>query len=931
MPRRMTAFAALLLGLSLAAQAPAPRQTAPTPTVAARQLPFDRGAAAVWQSLLKLHTRASILLVVAHPDDEDGPMLTYESRGQGVRADLLTLNRGEGGQNLMSDDFYDALGLVRTQELLAADRYYGAQQFFTRVVDFGFSKTEAETLEKWGHERVLGDAVRVVRMTRPLVVASVFVGGPSDGHGNHAAAGEIAQEVYTAAADPTRFPEQIRAGLRPWQPRKVYARVPVYAFTPRGIYDSASQVYTPNRIFDYVHHTWIEGQPSVTLRLEDGGYDPVLGATYTQVARQGLAQQRSQLNGLALPDAGPSGTPYHLYASRVKTGAEEKTFFDGLDTSLVGIADLAPGEDTTGLRASLGKLNALVEDAMRQFRAADPAAIAPLLAQGLAQTHAMLATVENGSLSKAAKDDIAHELRIKQTQFNNAVVQALGLQLSARLAPADGARGGRGGPGATPTAVIPGQTFTVDGSLDNPSADTVTLDSISLATPAGENWRASAPALSGALNGNQPHAYRIEVTAPAAAAVTRPYYSRPNTEQPYYDLTAPQYLNLPEMPYPLAVWAHLHYQGVALSFGQVVQTVARINGGVSENPLVVAPAISVTLSPRNGIMPLPAASFPLTVTVHSNVPGPAAGSLRLRLPAGWTSQPAVASFSLQHGGQNGGEDQPIRFTVQPGAVTDEAYTITASAAYGGRTYEEGYHTAGYSGLRPYNLYFPATFRTRGVAVKVAPKLNVAYVTGTGDSVPQALQNLGIHVHLLGAADLASGNLSAYSAIVLGIRAYSARADLRAYNARLLQYVNQGGVLIVQYQSSDFDHNFGPYPYRLGGNGATVVDETSAVQLLAPQNPVLSWPNRITAADFSGWVEERGHGFLASWDPRYTALVEMHDPDQKPQEGGLLYASYGKGVYVYEGLALYRQLAEGVPGAFRIFANLLSLPQRPTLN
>ncbi|MGH9519029.1 MAG: PIG-L family deacetylase, partial [Terriglobales bacterium] len=855
----MTIWAALLLCLSLAAQAPAPRQTAPAPTVSARQLPLDRGAAAVWQSLLKLHTRASLLLVVAHPDDEDGPMLTYESRGQGVRADLLTLNRGEGGQNLMSDDFYDALGLVRTQELLASDRYYGVQQFFTRVVDFGFSKTEAETLQKWGHERVLADAVRVVRMTRPLVVASVFVGGPSDGHGNHAAAGEIAQEVYDAAGDPNKFPEQIRAGLHPWKPRKVYARVPVYAFSPRGIYDSASQVFTPNHIFDYVHQTWIEGQPSVTLRIEDGGYDPVLGATYTQIAREGLAQQRSQLGGLALPDAGPSGTPYHLYASRVKTAAKEKTFFDGVDIALPGIADLAPGEDTQALRHGLQQLNSVVDEAMRQFRAADPAAIAPLLAQGLAQTNVLLAAVESGSLSPAAKYDIAHELRIKQSQFNNAIVQALGLQLSARLLPADGSRGGRGGPGATPTAIIPGQHFNVDGSLDNPSAQSITLDSITVATPAGETWQSSPPQAAGTtLHGNQPHSYRIAVTAPTNAGSTRPYYSRLDTEQPYYDLIRPQFLNLPEMPYPLAIWARMRYQGVAIALGQVVQSVAKVNGGVAENPLVVSPAISVTLSPRNGIIPLPAAAFPLTVTIHSNVPGAAAGTVVLRLPAGWSSQPATAPFDLQHGG----EDQPIRFTVRPGEVSAQIYTITASASYNGRTYEEGYHTAGYAGLRPYNLYFPATYRTRGVSVKVARNLNVGYVPGTGDSVPQALQNLGIHVHLLSGADLASGNLGAYSVLVLGIRAYSARPDLRSYNARLLQYVHNGGVLIVQYQSSDFDHDFGPYPYHLGGNGATVVDEGSAVRLLAPRNPVLSWPNQITGADFADWVEERGHGFMA---------------------------------------------------------------------
>ncbi|HVB39742.1 MAG TPA: PIG-L family deacetylase, partial [Terriglobales bacterium] len=262
-------LSALVLPLLMWAQAPPPRAVSLRASTVAQQLPLDQGAQAVWQSLQKLHTRASLIMFTAHPDDEDSGLLVYESRGQGARVALLTLNRGEGGQNLKTGDFYDALGLIRTQELLAADRYYGVQQYFTRVIDFGFSKTEQETLAQWGHQRVLADAVRVVRMTRPLVVTSVFVGGPSDGHGNHAAAGELAQEVYNDAGNPNMFPEQIKAGLLPWTPLKVYARVPVNAFTPRGIYDSASQVYTPNRIYDYVHQTWIQGQPSITVRVPE--------------------------------------------------------------------------------------------------------------------------------------------------------------------------------------------------------------------------------------------------------------------------------------------------------------------------------------------------------------------------------------------------------------------------------------------------------------------------------------------------------------------------------------------------------------------------------------------------------------------------------------------------------------------------------------
>lgn len=924
----LAAVAALAPVLPLAAQAPPPRAVAAVPSVSARQLEMDRGAAAVWQSLKKLHTRASLLMVTAHPDDENGGILTYESRGQGVRAALLTMNRGEGGENLMSNDFYDALGLVRTQELLASGRYYGATQYFTSVVDFGFSKTKTETLEKWGHDRVLGDAVRVVRMVRPLVITSTFVGGPSDGHGNHATAGEVAQEVFNAAGDPKKFPEQIRAGLRPWNPLKMYARVPVGAFTPRGIYDSASQVYAPDRVYDYVNQKWIEGQPSVDLRVSDGDYDPVLAASYIQIARQGLTEQRTQLAGIGVPDLAPSFTPYHRYGSRVQNSTPERTFFDGVDISLTGIADLAPHQDTTALRAGLTQINALVEQAMREFRADAPEKIAPLLAQGLAETNDLIAQVKAGGLSDEAKYDIGHELEVKQVQFNNAIAQALGLEFTARVAGAG--RGGRGGPAVSFQVAIPGQQFQVQTHLANPSAEAVTLDSVALANPPGyAAWSFSGgDAAPETLASGQAAQSRFDVTVPAGAPYTRPYYSRPNTEQPYYDIDDARYLTLPTVPDPLAAWAHLHYRGVPLQIGQVVQTVQRPdNSGIVEYPLAVAPAISVAIAPSAGIIPLPASALTLTVTIHSNVKGPAAGTVRLRLPQGWTATPSTADFSMQHDG----EDQPVTFAIQPAAVTTSAYTIAAIASYNGREYEEGYHTAGYTGVRPYNLYAPAIYRTRGVAVTVAPRLNIAYVTGTGDTVPQALENLGVHVHFLSDGDLAGADLHGYDAIVLGIRTYAARPALRNNNGRLLDYVRNGGVLIVQYQTSEFDHDFGPYPYRLGGNGATVVDETSAVQILQPNNPVLHWPNPITSADFTGWVEERGHGFMASWDSHYTPLLEMHDPDQTPQQGGLLYAPYGKGVYVYEGIALYRQLAEGVPGAYRLFANLLSLPTVRSLN
>ncbi len=283
--------------------------------------------------LRQLQTRASLILFTAHPDDEDGGMLAYESRGQGARTSLLTLNRGEGGQNVMSMDLYDALGLVRTQELLLAGRYIGVEQYFTSVIDYGFSKTREEALEKWGHDRVLADAVRVIRTVRPLVITSVFVGAASDGHGNHQVAGQMAQEAYLAAGDPTKFPEQIREGLRPWSPLKVYGRAANPQITAEGMFDSAIDKFVPVRFFDYVNQKMSDQKPSVTIQVASGTPAPAAGLTYSQIAREGLGFQKTQNGGGTLPQPSPVNSSYHRYGARVPAKDQETSFFDGIDVS----------------------------------------------------------------------------------------------------------------------------------------------------------------------------------------------------------------------------------------------------------------------------------------------------------------------------------------------------------------------------------------------------------------------------------------------------------------------------------------------------------------------------------------------------------------------------------------------------------------------
>jgi LmbE family N-acetylglucosaminyl deacetylase len=902
----------------------------------AEPIEINRGSAALYQDLQKLKTRASIILVVAHPDDEDGPLLAYESRIVGADTTLLTLNRGEGGQNLMSNDLWDRLGEVRTQEVLAEGQYDGVHQYFTRVADYGFSKTLEEAMKQWGHDRVLYDVVRVVRMTRPLVVTSVFVGGVSDGHGHHQTAGEMAQEVYNAAADPKMFPDQIAAGLLPWAPLKVYARAPFARTTPQGIFDYATNRYSPVRFRDYVHNTFIEGLPPATVGIPAGQYDPLLGSSPSEIARVGLGFQKSQNGGTGTGVPRAYTSQYHLYATRVSATVptHEESLFEGIDTSLPGIASYAPADMQGPWRERLKAIDATVQQASSSFDPTNPAKSAPALAQGLTQTVSLIADVHSSALPAEAKYNMEHELGIKRDQFNQALNDSLSVSLLATVGGGGGRGaqgGGPGGPGGGEPevgfqSVVPGDKFRVSLHLANQGTEPIEVVESKLVSHAGDDWTfVPAGPGTGRVAAGEMHDAVVAVTVPANPDLTKPYFSRKSVEQSYYDILDPRYLNLPTSAYPLSAEVTYKFGGAEAHLSGVVQATHRYVGpGPVLEPLLVAPAISVTVSPEAGVVPITNAPLHLQVTLHSSVKGAAKGSLKLELPAGWSSDPATAPFETA--AYN--DERIVNFTIKPTAVQQKPYTITAVAESGGETFREGFEMAGYVGVRPYPFYRPSTYQATGVDLKLAPGLKIAYIMGTGDDVPQSLENMGIHVTMLSAQDISTADLSVYDAIVLGIRTYSARPELARANARLLNYAKAGGVVIAQYQSTEFNGNFTPYPFTLGGNGDRVVEEDNKVTILAPKDPVLNWPNHIGDADFLGWIEERGHGFPESWDPQFVALTEMHDTGQDPQKGGLLYAHYGKGAYVYMAYAFFRQMPEGVPGSFRIMANLLSIAKNP---
>ncbi len=913
-----------------------PWATTLAPALDSTTLPEDRGAEGLAQTLGKLRTWGSLLMIVAHPDDEDGGMMAYESRGAGVRTALMTLTRGEGGQNAMSGETYDALGLLRTNELLAADRYAGTEQIWGSVADYGFSKTKEEAFAQWGRDRVFREVVRAVRVERPLVLTSVFLGGITDGHGHHQVAGELTQEAFNAAGDPNVFPEQIAAGLRPWKPLAVFARVPFAPVTAKGMYDYATDSWAPTAFTNYSTGEHTAEPPSADVTIPEGRFDPVLGRSYLQMAREGWGLQKSQFGGGTPPLSGPDMVSYHRYGSRVSVPAGDAAntgFFSGIDTSLPGMAMLArpavPGGSTAFVTSGLQAIDRAVTRAFWGYTPAVPMRIVPDLCAGYRATEALLEAVRTGALTADSKADLQHELGIKLVQFNTALAEALGLHLDALVTPGNGSQGRAAGlnPELSRTAVTPGETFGVRLRVTAAAAWTASgssglvLGRTGLLTaappePAAQPWQIERIGTQGleAAETSAGDAF-FSVTVPRSAAPTEPYFHRPSIEQAFYDLSDPALDGQSLSPYPLSAFAEFRYDGLPIPLAAVVQGTARERGlGTFQMPLAVVPGLSVTLAEHVAAVPAGTRSLRVEAAAANQEAEPVDAVLALRVPEGWTGSPTVPLHLAP------GERIARQFTVGlPAGGAPGQVAVTATS--GNQVYSSGFQTVGYPGLRPANLYRPALLRVQPVDVHTAPGARVAYVMGTGDEVPAALRSLGVAVDLLTPAELGARDLRPYSTVMLGVRTYTAAPSLGAAAAVLRQFAAGGGTVVIQYQSGDFPGL--PYPLRLGGSPAKVVDERSRVTFLAPANPLLTTPNRISPADFDGWLEERGHGFAASWAPEWTPLVSTADPGQPPQEGGLLVAPVGKGEFIYAALALYRQLPEGVPGAFRLLANLVS--------
>jgi len=857
-------------------------------------LPQETGAAGLKLMLRRLQTTASLMQTTAHPDDEDGGMLTLESRGKGVSTLLMTLNRGEGGQNKLGSNLFDGLGVLRTLELLAADRYYGVEQRFSRVADFGYSKTPEETFQKWqGHDIGLADMVRVIRTFRPEVLVARFSGTERDGHGHHQASEILTKEAFRAAADAKRFPEQLKDGLEPWQAKKLYI----------------------GNVCGFGANT-CDGA-NYTVRLNTGIVDPVLGTSYIQFAMQGLRHQQSQGAANWTVEPGDRFTYYRLIDAVVESPQDkeghEQSFFDGLDETLPGLAHRL-GEDekrVPWLALALGDVKAKIDDAQAGAEKRPEAAVEPLVAAGAALGKIIL-QVQQSSLSNRAKDSLLQVLDEKRGEISKAMALASNVALHV-------------------VVDAPGTSFEVTAKLSGPELPTQ-YPQTALSLP--EGW--SSTVLSRETAGNEAIT-RFKVQVPATAELTRPYWHRDNPQtEALNTIDDAQYQNLPFPPPPVTSSATAPKIG-RISAVCMVQY-KDSSGEVVERPLAVAPAFSVMLDPGELVLPTedgPQSHVQVDVTSNLDLktlpethgadgPNKDDGSLQIETPKGWRVEPREEKLAFN----DRGEKHSAKFTVQPRNRSEGRQEIKAVMKSGRASFAEGYSVVTRDDLGTFYYYQPAVQRVRFIDVKIPTDLKVGYIMGAGDEIPTVLRQIGMDVTLIPAEKLSTQDLSRYQTIVLGIRAYDTQKDVIANNKRLLDFVQAGGRLVVQYNTlgytpaaGDFNSGkFTPYPATL--SRARVSVEDAPVVMLDPGNAIFHSPNEITQKDFAGWVQERGLYFMSQWDPKFTPLLESHDPGEGEQKGGLLVGKYGKGTYIYTGYAFFRQLPAGVPGAVRLFVNLI---------
>jgi LmbE family N-acetylglucosaminyl deacetylase len=801
--------------------------------------PVDYSSPEILHELQSFRQMGSVLYIAAHPDDENTELLAYLSRGRDYRTAYLSLTRGDGGQNVLGPDFGEKLGVARTQELLAARRIDGARQFFSRAVDFGFSKDYRETLRIWDPQGVLSDMVRVIREFRPDVLVTRFSPIPGGTHGHHTASTILALEAFKLAGDPKAFPEQ---ELAPWQPRRIIWNVSGF---------QRQDIVGTNQV-----------------RINAGGVDPVSGESFADIAGQSRSMHKTQGFGnyrIAGDQGGPRFESFQLLDGAPMTN------------------DILDGVDTTWNRVPGGaEIGHLTDEIIAQFDPANPAADVP----AILELRGKLATL-------STHDSVVAE---KRAQLDHVLQLCLGLEVQTTIAEA---------------GVVPGEPMKLHHSVMLHSR--IPIKWVAVRYPEITNVN------SGELDLQTERTNSLDdvQTLPAATPLTQPYWLREQGTPGMFRVDDKTLIGTPENPPAFPIKQVFEVDGQTLVIpDEPVQITTNSLGHEIRRRLEVIPPVSLQFVSDIALFN-PGISKAVTVEIEASRAG-SAGTLRLEAPAGWSIFPAGQAFRLTSIGQRAQFTFTIIAPPQYGAAR-----IVASAEIDGVSYRNEHEEINYPHIPPQLLQPLASLKA--VCLELATRGHtVGYLPGAGDSLAENLRQMGYTVKILDDANLTPDELRDLNAVVIGVRAFNVRKNLAAHMPALFAYVENGGTVIAQYNRPDGLKVNQIAPYDLHLAGGRVTDETAAVTFLAPEHPVLNTPNKITSADFDGWIQERGIYFPDQWDSHFTPILACHDPGESPLQGSLLVAQYGKGYYVYTGLVFFRELPAGVPGAYRLFANMISL-------
>ena len=796
------------------------------PLLAAGQSSLQYNSAEIKLALKKLNILGSALYIAAHPDDENTRLLAFLAKEKKFRTGYLSLTRGDGGQNLIGNEQSELLGLIRTQELLAARRTDGAEQFFTRAVDFGFSKNSDETFRIWNKEQILADAVWVIRKFRPDVIITRFPEDARAGHGQHAASAIIAHEAFLAAADPKRFPDQLKY-VDPWQVKRIVWNTFNFGGT----------------------NTTSEDQ----LKLNVGLYNPLLGKGYGEIAAESRTNHKSQGFG----SARQRGQALE-YFSPVAGQTAKQDLFEGINLNWNRIQG---GE-------AIGKM---ISQADQNFKMDEPRASVSGLINILKAIEKLPDSFWKIQKIKELKDLISAAAGLWFETYSAQAVQALGDSIRLRSQ-------------IVLQSDLPVRLLKVNGQTQNINLQKGQLKSIEGLSMAG--------------------------------GITEPYWLRENHPVGMFVIGDQQLVGQPENPPATVITYSFRINDHEISYQRpvVYKYTDQVRGEIYQ-PLIIAPAVTASIGDKAYVFTgNTVKTIPVQIKSYRDK---TEGFIIPQVPSGWKAEPQKIAFDLPRKG----DEKTVHFTISP---TDKSVSgmFSLNINTGGAVYNRGSRIIDYEHI-PLQMLFPlAEARIERVDLKTGGK-KIGYLAGAGDLIPESLQQLGYQVSILSENEIMNTDLSGYDAIITGVRAYNVNERLNLMQPKLMEFVNRGGTLLVQYNVNNplLVQNIGPYPFKISRDRVT--EENASVGFLAKDHPVLNYPNKISSKDFEGWIQERGLYFTTDADPKYSRILSMNDPGETPKDGSLLVADYGKGRFVYTSLVFFRELPAGIPGAYRLFVNLIT--------